>query len=133
MIRQVATQLAAILVLPAAIVLLSRHWQLGDTARYLVGFGALTATIAVLLLIKRFMSGRDLPKQKSAGPFRTNRVPQGLLRIAIVALLAWWICQLLDFPFNLTRGDEGWLFLFITFSAAFFQTWAGGRTDQTPL
>ena len=49
----------------------------------------------------------------------TTKVILGLLGITGVAL---WICKLLNFPFDLTRGDEGWAFLLITTAAAVFQS-----------
>ena len=77
----------------------------------------------MLLLIQQFITRRGLPEKKSAAHSRASRVFQSFGRIAVIAMLAWWICRLLDFPFNLTRGDEGWAFLFVTISAALFQTW----------
>jgi hypothetical protein len=138
--RLVWTQIASIIVVPAAGIFFVQMGRFDDTARELGYLAVLAVSVSVLLVSRgavTFFHGRGLPKdildvaQSSHGASVRASENAGLpLRYAPaicllsplgVVLLALWVCQLMGFTFDIYLDCEGWAFLFIALFGALFE------------
>ena len=67
------------------------------------------------------LSGPSLDEARGVLVRRRANLLWFVLSVTVAGLIALGICLLLDLPFDMIRGDEGWAVVFLTGSGAAFQ------------
>ncbi|MBU6400089.1 MAG: hypothetical protein KGS61_07205 [Verrucomicrobia bacterium] len=132
--------LALTVLAPAVVVGLGQRYRLEDTPRMVAYALGLTATLLLVRFTNWFLGRRRFGPPPPTGtapapPFRARTAAAVLLPPAVVAATAWIACELFDFSFVLTRGDEGWALVLMSVSVALLQTLPRllhPRTGQAP-
>jgi hypothetical protein len=129
-IRSRLLRLGVIILVPACTVAALRQARLEDTPRYLGFLGGLLLSAVLLFVIGKFVPDADIASEggtsgKLRGPIRT------FLGLAAVMILAFSVCALQQFSFDLTQGDEGWAMIALAGAAAVFALLLDRRRQPT--
>lgn len=106
-LRSWSAGLAASVVLPAIIIFAARQLALEETVRHLSLLAGLTVSTAGMVLAKRVWGLKDTLASK-------RNTAQTLAQIGVALLISLALAWLLEFPFDLSSGDEAWALVSIT-------------------
>jgi phosphatidylglycerophosphate synthase len=133
---------AVMLMLPALVVGLAQRWRLDDDPRMMVYAGGLVATVILVKVTERLLRRsvvQQQPESRTASgrpatpPLSTGEKAALYAQPLVVGVAAFIACRLFDFPFELTRGDEGWGLLLMSFFVAVLQVlphWLRRKPEQ---
>ncbi|MHB8522687.1 MAG: hypothetical protein ACYDH9_18270 [Limisphaerales bacterium] len=121
---------AVAVLLPALVVRWAEQWRRDDTVRMMIYAGGLVGILVVAGVTDWLMSQvlvRRLQGAPSSGGVHPAPVRSGAGKILlvmqpfVVSGVAFVACELFGLPFDLTRGDEGWGLVLMSFFVAAFQ------------